>query len=92
MTHMGNYNPGHRNHCAMDEDEDEPTSAEQVQLGYVEDLTHPCLHEIQDWSSWDGGIVGGRPVRTGCITLVCMLMDVCRFAYVCVVAAYLAGK
>ena len=35
-----------------------------VQLGFVDDLEGPILHQIGDWNEWDGGKVGGKPVRS----------------------------
>lgn len=51
-----------------DDDDDDvndiATTDAPVQLGFVEDLSGPLLHQLGDWNKWDGGKVGGKPVGT----------------------------
>lgn len=50
-----------------------------AQLGFVEEVSGPLLHQLGDWNSWDGGKVGGKPVwfrhssSPACCHLRCMV-------------------
>jgi hypothetical protein len=51
-----------------DDDDDEDTEgSDEVQLGFIQKSSH-CktannLFDNADWTKWDGGKVGGTPVR-----------------------------
>ena len=48
-----------------DEDEDDIETQEEsdVQLGFIDKTTKNALFHDCDWRNWDGGKVGGHPVR-----------------------------
>jgi pre-rRNA-processing protein TSR4 len=46
-----------------DTSDEEEDWEEDIQLGFVEEASAavPSLHDLTDWSKWDGGRVGGKP-------------------------------
>lgn len=57
------------------DDEEQPIA---IQLGFVEALDDaprpPVLFEDADWRNWDGGKVGGKPVRVIALSVSSVLI------------------
>jgi pre-rRNA-processing protein TSR4 len=49
----------------FDDDDDDEIQEDGVELGFVSKMDAPLdaklLHDNSDWSTWDGGLVGGKP-------------------------------
>ena len=48
--------------CSDDEDDSDNEGNSGVQLGFVEKKVNILFGE-RDWRNWDGGRIGGKPVR-----------------------------
>jgi hypothetical protein len=46
-----------------DDDDDECLDDTQIQLGFIDSENLNSLFLKKNWKEWDGGFVGGKPVR-----------------------------
>ena len=61
------YNDDDDDDADDDENDDDTEGSDEVQLGFIQKSSH-CktasnLFDNADWTKWDGGKVGGTPVR-----------------------------
>ncbi len=65
---MENNSSGYQYNDDDDDDDDDDTEgSDEVQLGFIQKSSHCMtannLFDNADWTKWDGGKVGGTPVR-----------------------------